>query len=83
MAMFNSHVSVVGRIKNGRITYVTTKGGVSRPVTAPTPQREVLVGEVLDVRQPAVQPIPEPIMGCDWVPDERSYDAYDMLFGRG
>lgn len=79
----NKKMMGAGRIVNGVMVFMTPNhGGVCKRVVKAKPAREVLVGEVLDVRYPTVQPMPAPIMGCDWVADERDYDAYDMLFGR-
>lgn len=77
-SMSKSTVLGVGRIVNGRITYVSRDGGVSRPMgtrfptvqpteTQPTQDAdyvEVLEGEVLDVRFPIVQP--GPVVGADY-----------------
>ena len=69
MAMNKRTVIGVGRIVNGRITYVSTQGGVSRPVAMKGQdfdgEPEVLEGEVLDVRFP-VAGTEQPTVGADW-----------------
>lgn len=76
-AMSKSTVLGVGRIVNGRITYVSRDGGVSRPMGARFPAMGTVTKEsfmdadykpTLDVRFPTVQPTEVgPMEGADYV----------------
>lgn len=70
----NKRVAGVGRIVDGRITYVSAQGsGFTRPVAPRTAPREVWVGEVLDVKHEVVGKditLSQDDMGWAWIDAE-------------